>query len=108
MQPRIARAIHLAHAAGAEERHDLITAEPSAGRERHQGSLRAPTATAAPSFVFPNSTLSPYDTKVPPPAASSAVVLNSKNTLESPARAFAAMTLMPVVLLRMTVSFTNT
>ena len=35
LQPRIFRAIHLAHAAGAEERDDLVGAETGAGGETH-------------------------------------------------------------------------
>ena len=35
LQPRIFRAIHLAHAARAEKRDDLISAESSAGGEAH-------------------------------------------------------------------------
>ena len=35
IQPRIARAIDLAHAARAEQRQDFICAETSAGREGH-------------------------------------------------------------------------
>ena len=32
LQPRVARAIHLAHAAGAEQRVDFVRAEASAGK----------------------------------------------------------------------------
>ena len=37
MQSRIARSIHLAHAAGADGRDDFIRAEFRAGSERHLG-----------------------------------------------------------------------
>ena len=35
-EPRVARPVDLAHAAGAERRHDLVGAEPVAGREAHR------------------------------------------------------------------------
>jgi hypothetical protein len=38
MQARIASAIHFAHAAGADQRNDLVSAKPAAGRH-----LRSPT-----------------------------------------------------------------
>ena len=38
-EPRVARAIDLAHAAGAERRDDLVGAEPGAGRECHGTTL---------------------------------------------------------------------
>ena len=42
IEPRVARAVHLAHAAGAEARHDLVGAEPAAAGEGH-GRLRCRT-----------------------------------------------------------------
>ena len=39
-KPRIAGAIHLAHAAAANQRHDLVSAEASAGSESHVASER--------------------------------------------------------------------
>ncbi len=38
-QPRVARAVHLAHAAGAERRDDLVGPEPGASGEWHRGNL---------------------------------------------------------------------
>jgi len=35
LKPRIACLVHLAHAAGAERRENLVRTEPSADRERH-------------------------------------------------------------------------
>ena len=35
IEPRVARSVHLAHAAGAERREDFIGAEPSPGLDGH-------------------------------------------------------------------------
>ena len=35
IEPRVTRAIHLAHTAGAEERHDFVRPEASAWTQRH-------------------------------------------------------------------------
>ena len=40
LEPRIARAVHLAHPAGAERRQDLVRAEALAGSERHEAPFR--------------------------------------------------------------------
>ena len=40
IEPRVARAIDLAHAAGAEQRDDFVDVETRAGREEHEGRRR--------------------------------------------------------------------
>ena len=42
IQPQIARAIHLPHAAGAEGREDLVWTESTAGAEAHEWRTLAP------------------------------------------------------------------
>ena len=41
IQPRVARAVHLAHAAGAQRRHDFIWADLRASRQRHEQSFES-------------------------------------------------------------------
>ena len=44
LEARVARAVHLAHAAGAERRQDLVRAETGPGREGHLDLQREETA----------------------------------------------------------------
>ena len=46
LQLRVARAIDLAHPAGAEQRDDLVVAEPGSSREGHTASIVGRRATA--------------------------------------------------------------
>ena len=55
-EPRVARAVDLAHAARAERRHDLVGSEPGARGERAQGLPPAPCSRGRISSAQPTTT----------------------------------------------------